>query len=146
MTQPLLDLLLRDLDRLASEIQAYTNPADLWKLSGDVNNSAGNLCLHLCGNLQHFIGAVIGHSGYERNRPFEFSGKDVPVNELHQEIEATKAALQHTLPELSESDLEKPYPINVLGKEHTVQQFLLHLYGHLNYHLGQITYHRRLLN
>ena len=111
----------------------------------NVKNSAGNLCLHICGNLQHFIGATLGNSGYIRKRDAEFSRKNVPAKLLVDEIETTIKVVEKTLNELKEEDLQNTFPINVFGYEMTTGFFLVHLAGHLNYHLGQINYHRRLL-
>ena len=135
------------LDRLSNEIEAYKSEKNLWLVNGEITNSAGNLALHLCGNLQHFIGAVIGKSGYERNREFEFSGKNIPREELLNSIVATKRIIKQTLQRIPESTLNYPYPIRVFGdKDMSTVFFLVHLQGHLNYHLGQINYHRRLLD
>jgi len=146
MIETLTQLFLRDLEKLKTEISSFKDEKNIWKISGEIKNSAGNLCLHLCGNLQHFIGAVLGNSGYIRNRDAEFSRKDVPFRELVAEIELTVKVVQKTLQELKEDDLQKTYPINVLGFEMTTEFFLTHLTTHLNYHLGQINYHRRLLD
>jgi uncharacterized damage-inducible protein DinB len=146
LTQTLLQLFQRDLEKLKTEISSFKDEKNIWELSGDIKNSAGNLCLHLCGNLQHFIGAVLGNSGYIRNRDAEFTRKDVPIRELVAEIELTIKVVEKTLKELEEEILQKTYPINVLGFEMTTEFFLTHLTTHLNYHLGQINYHRRLLD
>lgn len=138
-------LFLRDLERLKTELSAFSDEEHLWKLSGQVNNSAGNLAMHLCGNLQHFVGHILGKTDYQRNRPFEFEGK-LPLVEIIAEIERTKQAISHTFSILSPSDLEQEYPIQVFGEPMTIEFFILHLSGHLNYHLGQISYHRRLLD
>ena len=119
---------------------------NLWKISGDIKNSAGNLCLHLCGNLQHFIGAVLGNSGYVRNRDAEFSRKDVPIVELVAEIELSKNVVQRSFEKLTEDDLKKTYPINAFGYEMTTEYLLTNMATHFTYHLGQINYHRRLLD
>ena len=58
-------LLQRDLEKLKTEISSFKDEKKIWEISGEVKNSAGNLCLHLCGNLQHFIGAALGNSGYK---------------------------------------------------------------------------------
>ena len=79
MINTLLQLFQRDLEKLKTEISSYKDEKKIWVISGEVKNSAGNLCLHLCGNLQHFIGAVLGNSGYVRNRDAEFTRKNVPV-------------------------------------------------------------------
>lgn len=147
VAESIAELLERDLNRLSNEIEAYKSEKNLWLVEGEITNSAGNLALHLCGNLQHFIGAVIGKSGYERNREFEFSGKDVPREELLKSIETTKDIVHQTLLRIPESTLNYPYPIRVFGdKDMSTVFFLVHLQGHLNYHLGQINYHRRLLD
>lgn len=147
VAESIAELLERDLNRLSNEIEAYKNEENLWLVDGEITNSAGNLALHLCGNLQHFIGAVIGKSGYERNREFEFSGKDVPREELLKSVETTKQIVNQTLLRIPESTLNYPYPIRVFGdKDMSTVFFLVHLQGHLNYHLGQINYHRRLLD
>lgn len=138
-------LILRDLDSLATEISSYPTEESLWLLHGDIKNTAGNLCLHLCGNLQHFIGAVLGKSGYVRNREAEFADKHVPKEKLLAEIEATKKAISQTLSQMDASVLQEEYPIQVFGAPMTTEYFLIHLSGHLMYHKGQINYHRRLL-
>lgn len=146
MITTLTKLYLRDLEKLKTEITSFKDEKKIWEISGNVKNSAGNLCLHLCGNLQHFIGAVLGNSGYVRNRDAEFSRKNVPVKELVDEIELTAKVVENTLNELEEEILQKTFPINVFGYEMTTGYFLTHLTTHLNYHLGQINYHRRLLD
>ncbi|MCU0414840.1 MAG: DinB family protein [Ignavibacteriaceae bacterium] len=146
MIETLTQLFLRDLEKLKTEISSFKDEKKIWELSGDIKNSAGNLCLHLCGNLQHFIGAVLGNSGYVRNRDAEFSRKNVTIRDLVAEIELTSKVLQETFVKLSEDDLQKIYPINVFGYEMTTEYLLTHMAAHLNYHLGQINYHRRLLD
>ncbi|MEZ4944334.1 MAG: DinB family protein [Cyclobacteriaceae bacterium] len=139
-------LFLRDLDLLNQEITSYPTEASLWVVKGGIMNSGGNLCLHLCGNLQHFIGAILGKDGYVRNRDAEFADKDIPKEILLQQIEATKNAISYTFKKLSSSQLEAPYPIEVFGHPMTTEYFLIHLLTHLTYHRGQINYHRRLLD
>ncbi len=140
------DLYERDLDRVLEELKSYNKEENLWKVNGEITNSGGNLILHICGNLRHFVGAMIGGSGYIRQRDDEFNLKDVKKSEMVDGIKQTKKVVLESLKEMSEDKLEEVYPINVFGKEMTTQFFLYHLYGHLNYHLGQINYHRRLLD
>lgn len=135
----------RDLDKLKVEIQSYGNEADLWKTADGISNSAGNLCLHLTGNLKHFFGAVLGETGYVRDRDAEFANKDVPKGEMIADIDVAKNVVLSTLAGLTEEDLDKVYPIEVFGSAMTTGYFLTHLATHFNYHLGQINYHRRLL-
>jgi uncharacterized damage-inducible protein DinB len=145
ITQTLITIFDRDLSKLKDEIEQYSNEDDLWKTSGDITNSAGNLTLHLIGNLKHFIGAVLGDSGFVRDRDAEFSGGGVSRYVLITEIDATFSAVTSTLERLTDEDFAKTYPIEVFGEPMTTEYFLIHLTTHLNYHLGQINYHRRLL-
>jgi uncharacterized damage-inducible protein DinB len=146
MIQSLQSLFTRDLNKLKTEIEAYQNEEIIWKIDKNILNSAGNLSLHLVGNISHFVGAILGNSGYIRNREQEFSLKDVPRAELIQQIENTIEVVNSSLEKLSAEDLEKEYPIEPLGYKMTTDYFLIHLIGHLEYHLGQINYHRRLLD
>jgi uncharacterized damage-inducible protein DinB len=146
MKNILIQLFQRDLEKLNTEITSYRDENIMWEVNGEIKNSAGNLCLHICGNLQHFIGSVLGNSGYVRERDSEFSRKNVPVDEMIKQIDQTILVVKNTLSELDENRLEEIYPINVFGKKMTTGFFLAHLTTHLDYHLGQINYHRRLLD
>jgi uncharacterized damage-inducible protein DinB len=145
MTDSLIQLFKRDLTKLKSEIKQYEDELDLWIVEKDISNSAGNLCLHIIGNLNHFIGATLGKTGYIRQRNAEFNIKDVPVKELSKMIDEVILTVKRVLEKLNEDDLKKIYPINVFDEEMTTEYFLIHLITHLNYHLGQINYHRRLI-
>jgi uncharacterized damage-inducible protein DinB len=145
ITPLLIQLFEKDLNKLTEEISQYPDDSSLWVPLEGINNPGGNLCLHLVGNLQHFIGATLGDSGYVRNRDAEFSLKNIAKNKLLAEIEATKVAVKDALEQVSKNQLQKPYPIPINGEMLTTEYFLLYLLNHLNYHLGQINYHRRLL-
>lgn len=146
ITDSLKSLYTRDLNKLKSEIEAYQNEESIWLIDKHISNSSGNLCLHLVGNLSHFVGAILGHSGYIRNRELEFSLKNIPRTELIQQIESTIEVVNSSIDKLTDSDLKNEYPLEALGYKMTTEYFLIHLIGHLSYHLGQINYHRRLLD
>lgn len=146
ITESLQSLYKRDLNTLKTEIKAYQKEENIWKTDKNISNSAGNLCLHLIGNLNHFIGAQLGNTGYIRHREFEFSLKDIPQAELTEKIEATATMIDTVLSQLSDEDLKKEYPLVVFEDKMTTGYFLIHLVTHLDYHLGQINYHRRLLD
>jgi uncharacterized damage-inducible protein DinB len=138
-------LFTRDLNRLKTEIEQYNSEADIWKISGQISNSAGNLCLHLVGNLNTYIGKELGGTDYIRNRDLEFSAKNVPRQELINKVENTIEIVNRTLDNLDESLLEAEYPVLVFEHKTSTGYLLVHLAAHLGYHLGQINYHRRLL-
>jgi uncharacterized damage-inducible protein DinB len=146
ITDSLVKLYKRDLKALIVEVEAYKDEKNLWLVTDEVTNSAGNLCLHLVGNLNAFICATLGNTGYIRQRDLEFSLKDVPSTTLIKQIEDTIIAVENTLRQLTESDLEKEYKRRVFEDTMTTEYFLMHLAVHLSYHLGQINYHRRLLD
>ncbi|MBX2963367.1 MAG: DUF1572 family protein [Cyclobacteriaceae bacterium] len=135
----------RDLSKLEEEINLYPTEESLWSLHGTIKNSGGTLCLHLCGNLQHYIGAVLGNSSYQRNRDEEFAARNVPRHHLLDEIRRTKEVVTQTLLNFDHEQLSTEYPIQLWGYPMSTTFFLIHLTGHLNYHLGQLNYHRRLL-
>lgn len=145
MISILSELFERDLRKLAEEIKLYQLESDIWEIRPGIANSAGNLCLHLIGNLQYFIGAVLGNSGYIRQRELEFSQKNIPGKQLLAEIENTISQIKKTLNGCQEADLEQTYPLEREGRAITTGYMLTHLLSHLNYHLGQVNYHRRLI-
>lgn len=145
-TETLIKIFKRDLDRLKGEIESYNDEKNLWVLKDGISNCAGNLCLHLVGNLNHFIGAEFGKSGYVRQRDLEFSLKDVPRTELIKQVNDVKLIVENTLKTLTHDDLQKEYSRRVFEDKMTTEFFLTHLTTHLAYHLGQINYHRRLLD
>ncbi len=146
ITASLRSLYQRDLNKLKMDIGAYQNEENLWKTDKNISNSAGNLCLHLIGNLNHFIGTHLGNTGYVRQRELEFSLKDIPKTELIEKIEATTTMVDSVLNQLPEAAMEKEYSLVVFEDKMTTGYFLIHLLSHLDYHLGQINYHRRLLD
>ncbi len=138
------DFYLRELDNLHKDISAFTDEKKLWIIAGEIKNSPGNLCLHLLGNVNHFIGAMLGKNGYVRKRDEEFIVKDVPRAKLLADIEATKAVVEKVLSTLDAAELQKDFPVEILGKRST-EYMLAFFLGHFTYHLGQINYGRRLI-
>jgi hypothetical protein len=136
----------RDLNKLKSEIELYKNEQRIWYIEKGIPNSAGNLCLHLVGNLNTFIGAQIGKTNYVRNREQEFSLKDISRADLVRKIEETIAVVNTSLGMLRDEELQNDFPIIVFEKKTSTEYMLIHLATHLGYHLGQVNYHRRLLD
>ncbi|HRE66538.1 MAG TPA: DUF1572 family protein [Cyclobacteriaceae bacterium] len=146
LNQTLTIILTRDLQKLKSELELYTNESSIWKVDKGISNTAGNLCLHLVGNLNTYIGETLGHTGYIRNRDAEFALKNISRQELIEKIDATIAMINTILPGLNEKTLKAEFPLLVLKEKTSTEYFLVHLAVHLGYHLGQVNYHRRLLD
>ena len=141
----IIEILERDLNKLINEIGLYKNENALWVKTDTIPNSAGNLCLHLIGNLNHYIGATLGDSGYVRKRDEEFSTDKINRTELVDRVNKTIEVVKNSLNKLSDEDLEKTYPLQEGNEPSKTDAALLKILAHLSYHLGQINYHRRLL-
>lgn len=146
MIETFRQLFVRDLKKLKVEIESYKSEQNIWKIDGKIANTAGNLCLHLVGNLNTYIGKELGGTDYVRNRDLEFSQKDVPQKELIQKVEQTIEVVDQSLAKLNNDILQKEYPLLVYETKSTTGFMLGSLLAHLGYHLGQINYHRRLLD
>jgi uncharacterized damage-inducible protein DinB len=139
-------VMTRELKALRREVESYPGEADLWRTVPGIANSGGNLVLHLAGNIQYFLGTVLGGTGYVRYRDAEFGSRDVPRADLLREIDGALAAVETGLARVNDADLKKPFPEAVGGVTPTTGAFLAHLAVHLGYHLGQVDYHRRIIS
>jgi len=145
LKQTLITIFHRDLSRLKEELCAYADETTIWKIEQGITNSAGNLALHLIGNLNHFIGATLGNTGYVRQRENEFAFKNIPRHEIFRSIDETILVIQQTLETITEEELENPFPVKIALGDGSTRFMLINLATHLSYHLGQINYHRRLI-
>lgn len=145
LNQILADFYERDLRRLKEELNLFQNEENLWKTQGSVKNSAGNLALHLIGGLNYLIGTNLAHTGYVRNRDQEFSKKGVPRKELIAGLEALIQIITSTLNAFTPGQMESEYPMMFDGAKNSNAYVLVQLLAHLNYHLGQVNYLRRVL-
>ena len=145
LSRSIADIFDRDLRALAREVEAYADERDLWRRPPGVENSAGTLALHLTGNVQYYLGALLGGTGYRRDRPAEFAARDVPRAELLRRIEAARAAVRAAAARLGEEQLAGDFPEAVGGVRVEAGEYLVHLLTHFAYHLGQLDYHRRVV-
>jgi uncharacterized damage-inducible protein DinB len=139
-------VMTRELKALRREVESYPSDAELWEAAPGITNPGGNLVLHLAGNIQYFVGAVLGGNGYKRYRDAEFGSRDLPKADLLREIDGALAAVETGMSKVSDADLKKPFPEAVGGVTPTTGAFLAHLAVHLGYHLGQVDYHRRIIS
>jgi uncharacterized damage-inducible protein DinB len=138
-------LLARELDTLIREVELLPDEASLWKTMTGVSNSCGTLALHCAGNLQHYVGAVLGGSGYVRDRAREFSQRTGTRAEVAAELRRARQAVSETLAALPVAVLDAEFPEAVGGVKLPTRLFLLHLAVHLGFHVGQADYLRRVL-
>jgi hypothetical protein len=138
-------LFQRDLTRLRQELAAFPGDAYLWKTVPGVKNAAGNLTLQLEGNLRQYLGQCLGGIAYQRDRDYEFAAKGMSASGLIARVDALLTMVPDIVAGLTEAQLETTFPDEHWGAPRKTGLFLLHLYGHFNYHLGQIDYLRRML-
>jgi hypothetical protein len=137
--------LVRELEGMKRELALFPNDESAWATVPGVTNSAANLALHLAGNLQYFIGAVLGRTGYVRNRDAEFGRRSGARAEIAVELDAAIRVVQAVLPQLTEEQLDAPLPEPVMGLRFRTGAFLIHLCAHAGFHLGQAGYLRRVI-
>lgn len=145
LLQSVAAILDRDLRTLRREIEAYPDDRSLWQEVPGISNVAGTLALHLAGNLQHYIGACLGRTGYVRDRAAEFARRDVPRSELLRDIEAARTAVRTSLSGATQPEIMAEFPEIISGTRVATGDYLIHLVTHFAYHLGQIDYHRRIV-
>ncbi|MEX2182533.1 MAG: DinB family protein [Gemmatimonadaceae bacterium] len=136
----------RDIATIGREVAAYTTDAALWEPLEGTTNPGGTLALHLVGNLQHFIGTVLGGSDFVRDRDGEFGRRDLTRAELGAQVAQTADVVDRTLASLAPQRLAEEFPVVIAGRKLSTGRALLHLLAHLAYHLGQLDYHRRAVN
>jgi hypothetical protein len=135
----------KDLRKLIEEVNLFRNEENLWKTLGTVKNSSGNLVLHIIGGLNHFFGAILAHTGYVRNRDLEFSKKGVARKDLVAQLEALIPTVNATLASITPEQMDAEYPIPFDDAKNSNSYVLVRLLVHLDYHLGQVNYLRRIL-
>jgi len=118
-------------------VELFPDDESLFRTLPGVTNSAGNLGLHVCGNLQHFVGAVLGGTGYVRNREAEFAARSGTRDDVARRLRETAAVVK--------AALARPYPEPVANLQLPCGRFLMHLAVHLGFHLGQAGYLRRVV-
>jgi uncharacterized damage-inducible protein DinB len=145
LASPIKTVMLRELHALEREIAAYPDDESVWQTPAGISNSAGNLALHMCGNLRHFIGHALAATDYVRDRNAEFSAKGMTRDQLRGVIEESIAELDDAFDKITDDQLQSEFPLPIMDNRFKTQDFLTHLAVHLSYHLGQVDYHRRIL-
>ncbi|UJP64351.1 DinB family protein [Mongoliitalea daihaiensis] len=145
MKSSLLYFFDRDLQKVKNELICYKNEQNIWEIAPGISNSAGNLTMHIIGNLNHYIGNKMGDTGYERDRESEFSVKGIPREELLLMLDETNHMITDSILQFPEDWFSRDYPGGAVKEPMSYEYYMFHLVSHLNYHLGQINYHRRLL-
>src|SRR6266436_5728385 len=115
ITRDLASLFDRDLAKLTQQVDAFPTDEALWQTLPGVTNAAGNLALHIEGNLREFVGRQLGNLPYERKRELEFSSKGLSRTELSKRLAELRGSIPSVIEGLSPAQLEMEYPEVVLG-------------------------------
>jgi uncharacterized damage-inducible protein DinB len=134
---------LQELRDAVREMAIPLTDQELWMKPIEPGNSIGHLILHLCGNLNHFVGAQLGNTGYVRDREREFTENRLPSKkDLLAGLDAAVATFGQVVNGLSAEALAAPHPEARFG---SVLKTLLHLVAHFSLHRGQMSYILRLV-
>lgn len=133
----------RDLETAAREVEAYPSDESLWARIPGLTNSGGTLARHLAGNMRHFVGHLLGGSGYLRDREAEFSGAPMPRPAVAAELRAAIVEVDAAMRALDDAALQAPFATKIANVQLSTELALVHLTAHFGYHLGQIDFHRR---
>jgi uncharacterized damage-inducible protein DinB len=137
--------LIEELEQLritVHELAAPLSERALWSKPVEPGNSIGHLILHLTGNLNHYVGAQLGGSGYVRDREREFTEERPPAKAvLLANLDAAVTTFRRVVEGLSGEQLASPYPQAGSG---SVVKTLVHVVAHFALHRGQVTYLARL--
>jgi hypothetical protein len=87
----------------------------------------------------------LAQTGYVRDRDQEFIRKGVPGNELVAQLEELIPMIRATLNAFTPEGMEAEYPMMFDDAKNSNSYVLVQLSLHLNYHLGQVNYLRRVL-
>ena len=138
--------LIGGLENLRDEVRQVAESLteeQLWRKPLEPSNSVGHLILHLTGNLNHFVGACLGNTGYVREREREFTEGNVPSKAaLLAGLDAAVATFRRVVSGLTPEQLAAPHPDERFG---LVLNALTRLLTHFALHRGQMSYIVRLV-
>jgi uncharacterized damage-inducible protein DinB len=138
--------LIGELEGLRDAIRDAAAPlseSEFWAKPLQPSNSVGHLVQHLSGNLNHFVGAQLGKTGYVRDRDREFTGTvAAPKAEALQMLDAAVSMFRQVVSALTPEQLAANHPEARFGN---VTNALVHLVAHFAIHRGQISYIVRLV-
>lgn len=119
-------------------------PEQIWWRPGETQNSAGNLVLHLCGNVGQWIRSAVGGAADARDRGAEFAARDLCGREqLLAGLRATVDEAARVIESLAPERLAQR--VRVQGYDVTVLEAVFHAVEHFSYHAGQIIFLTKLL-
>ena len=145
LAEPIKAAAIQQLEQLRDAVRELAGPFDerqFWLKPLEPGNSFGHLVLHLAGNLNWFVGAQLGGTGYVRDREREFTEVSPPAKaEALARLDEAVATFRRVVQGLTAEQLAAPHPTELFG---TVAGALLRLTAHFALHRGQMSYIARL--
>lgn len=112
---------------------------EIWWRPNDASNAAGNIVLHLCGNVRQWIISGLGGAPDRRERDKEFSERGpIPRRVLVSQLRSTVKQACWTIDSLPSKTLSQEFEIQGFRVSGLVA--IAHVYEHFAYHTGQIIY------
>jgi uncharacterized damage-inducible protein DinB len=128
---------LSQMRKYVSDSMARLTDAQVWRKDNPNCNAIGNLILHLCGNVDQWIGHGIGGAEDHRQRDAEFAAKGgQTAAELAARFDSTLARAIAILTALPVSRLAQK--IKPQDREVSILEAIYQVTGHLQQHVGQI--------
>jgi len=128
----------QNLPRIVECLQQLSEE-EIWWRPNPASNSAGNLVLHLCGNVRQWIISGLGGVEDARDRDREFAERGpIPRQGLVTQLRRTVQDACRVLAKLSDDSLSRKYRIQ--GYHVTGLDAVYHVAEHFGYHTGQIIY------
>ena len=128
----------QNLPRIVECLQQLSEE-EIWWRPNSPSNSAGNLVLHLCGNVRQWIISGLGGAEDHRQRAREFAERGpIPRRELVTQLRRTVRDACRVIARLSDDSLSRK--LEIQGFHVTGLDAVFHVAEHFGYHTGQIIY------
>jgi uncharacterized damage-inducible protein DinB len=132
---------IRKLEQMTAAIElclGKLSDEQIWRRDHANENTIGNLMLHLCGNVQQWIGYSVGGDADTRDRPAEFSATNLDRATLQAKLKGTIDHALEILKRVPQDDLAKV--IQTQNGQSTVLEAIYQVVGHFQQHAGQIIF------
>lgn len=137
-----LDYSVAKLDQYRSKIEICVrklNEDQIWSRGRETENSIGNLCLHLLGNVRQWIVSGVGGAADHRNRDSEFEARGgISTDELISRLNQAVAQACDVIAKLTPMRLEEE--ITIQSYRLSVLEAVYHVVEHFSHHAGQILF------
>lgn len=137
-----LDFSVAKLDQYRGKIEICVRKLHedrIWSRGHETENSIGNLCLHLSGNVRQWIVSGVGGAPDHRNRDSEFNARGgISTDQLVARLNETVAQACDVIAKLTPLRLEEE--VTIQNYRLSVLEAVYHVVEHFSHHAGQILF------